>query len=71
MHDARLGDYLTAECFPAGTDEIMATLIRSHAPVRLLVPLSRLARTTTFGSVAEVEAALAGGAPLTRSAGRA
>lgn len=55
-----LGDYLTARCLPATRDELQATLVRHHAPTRLVWELARLAPHHSYTSLDEVRAALDG-----------
>lgn len=49
---------LSAECFPAGSDDLTAILLRKHAPSHLLWRLSVLPRAREFGSLTELFAFL-------------
>ncbi len=51
---------LTGVSFPAGQDELIATLIRRHAPVRLLRHLADLDRDRRYANPWEVVMACGG-----------
>ena len=50
----QLGHVLRPACFPARQDDLLATLVRAHAPSHLMWRLARLPRTRVFSSVEEV-----------------
>lgn len=50
----QLGHVLRPTCFPARQDDLLATLIRHHAPSHLMWRLTCLPRTRQFTSLAEV-----------------
>ena len=41
-------ELLAAECFPAGQDDLLAALVRQHAPSRLLRRLAAVSRERVF-----------------------
>ncbi len=47
-------DYLGATSFPGRQDELLAALVRAHAPSRLLWRLGALPREVRFGSLTEL-----------------
>ena len=58
-----LAAFLGPACFPATHDHLAATLIRRHAPSRLLWHLSVLPRSRKFASLHEVVEHLTSAAP--------
>jgi len=50
----QLGHVLRPTCFPARQDDLLATLIRHHAPSHLMWRLTCLPRTRQFTSLDEV-----------------
>ena len=53
-HDSDLRQFLGAACFPAGTDELQATLIRHRAPTRLLWLVAGLPYQRRYADLDEV-----------------
>ena len=49
-----LATFLGPRCFPATHDHLVATLIKRHAPSRLVWHVSSLPRTRHFQSLGEV-----------------
>lgn len=59
QHDsAALRDYLSPRCFPATRDELQATLVRHHAPARLLWEMTCLSASRRYDSLDQVCEAL-------------
>jgi hypothetical protein len=54
-----LSHYLSPQCFPATRDELQATLVRCHAPTRLLWELTCLSAFRRYDSFDQVCDALA------------
>ncbi|WP_270888161.1 DUF2795 domain-containing protein [Pedococcus sp. 5OH_020] len=55
---SKLAHHLGQGCFPATQDELQATLIRVHAPARLLWELMPLSPTRRYPNLGEVFAEL-------------
>jgi hypothetical protein len=49
-----MAGYLGATSFPGRQDELLAALVRAHAPSRLLWRLGALPREVRFGSLTEL-----------------